>query len=387
MGIYRIVLIRGDRLKKKKKFFKAIIFLMVCLCIGFFIGFISDVFFNDAINTYMEKTNLFTLPSFFLLFIIGYLIQIIIHEGGHLIFGLISGYSFVSFRVGSFTIINDNGKLKRKKFNIPGTGGQCLMMPPELKNGTFPFILYNLGGVIVNLVASILGILIARNVNSPFNFIWFVFSISGIFGVLTNGIPMKIGGIANDAYNILSMLKDKDTRQGFYIQLRVNGLQSQGIRIKDMPLDTFEVKDSSDLSNPLNTALRLMEFNWHLDNMDFENGKKSLDTLLPYLDKIIPVYRNEINCERIFLELVGDCDKDFIDNLYNKNLRKYIKIAKFMINKTRILMAYETFYNDDKHKAMEYYKKIYKLADKYPIKGEADMELMLADWIKEKINC
>jgi hypothetical protein len=364
---------------------------VICLIIGGILGFVSGAYFDGLIGSYMESSNFpivfIKLFGLIAIFIAVFWVQIILHELGHLIFGLMSGYSFVSFRVGSFTIINDNGKLKRKKFNIPGTGGQCLMMPPELKDERFPFILYNLGGVIMNLTTFILGILIAKNVNSPFNIIFSFFSLIGLFTALTNGIPMKIGGIANDAYNILSMLKNKDTRQGFYVQLRVNGLQSQGMRIKDMPLDTFEVKDDSDLSNPLNTSLRLMEFNWYLDNMDFEKGKKSLDTLLPYFDKIIPVYRNEINCERMFLELVGNCDKHFIDNLYNKNLKKYIKIAKFMINKTRILMAYEAFYNEDKFKAMEYYKKIYKLADKYPIKGEADMELMLADWIKEKINC
>ena len=378
-------------MKKKNNFLNKLVPIVICLIIGGILGFVSGAYFDGLIGSYMESSNFpivfIKLFGLIAIFIAVFWVQIILHELGHLIFGLMSGYSFVSFRVGSFTIINDNGKLKRKKFNIPGTGGQCLMMPPELKDERFPFILYNLGGVIMNLTTFILGILIAKNVNSPFNIIFSFFSLIGLFTALTNGIPMKIGGIANDAYNILSMLKNKDTRQGFYVQLRVNGLQSQGMRIKDMPLDTFEVKDDSDLSNPLNTSLRLMEFNWYLDNMDFEKGKKSLDTLLPYFDKIIPVYRNEINCERMFLELVGNCDKHFIDNLYNKNLKKYIKIAKFMINKTRILMAYEAFYNEDKFKAMEYYKKIYKLADKYPIKGEADMELMLADWIKEKINC
>ena len=361
------------------------------MVIGGIMGIVTLVFFKDIVDSYIQGNNFFTITinlfSWLLLFIIGYLVQIIIHELGHLIFGLMSGYSFVSFRVGSFTIINHNGKFKHKKFNIPGTGGQCLMMPPELKDEKFPFILYNLGGVIINLLISILAILIGRNVNSPSNIIWMVFSLSGIFAALTNGIPMKIGGIANDAYNLLSMIKNPETRQGFYIQLRVNGLQSQGMRIKDMPLDTFKTSDNADLSNPLNTSLKLMEFNWYLDNMDFQMGQETLDSLLPYFNKIIPIYRNEINCERVFLELIGNCNKDFIDNLYNINLRKYIKMAKFMINKTRLLMAYEAFYNEDKHKAMEYYEEIHKVANRYPIKGETDMELMLVDWIKERINC
>ena len=41
--------------------------------------------------------------------------------------------------------------------------------------------------------------------------------------------------------------------------------------------------------------------NWYLDNMD--------------------------------LEIIRDCDKEFIDNLYDKKLKKYVKEAKFMLSK------------------------------------------------------
>ncbi len=89
---------------------------------------------------------------------------------------------------------------------------------------------------------------------------------------------------------------------------------------------------------------------------------------------------------RIFLELTNNCDKTFIDNLYDKNLKKYIKAAKFMIGKKRLLMAYEGFYNKDKIKALKYYEETKQLAKSYPVKGEADMELMLVDWIKENLD-
>lgn len=46
-----------------------------------------------------------------------------------------TGYSFISFSVGSFTLIKEDKKLKHKKFNIPGTAGQCLIMPPALNDG------------------------------------------------------------------------------------------------------------------------------------------------------------------------------------------------------------------------------------------------------------
>lgn len=375
----------NKEVKSKTKAFKALIFIIVFGGIGAFIGYVS----TSYISSYTESNNGFIdsliLLGLFLIFFIGYFIHIIIHEAGHLIFGLMTGYSFVSFRVGSFIIVKKNGKLEYKRFNLPGTAGQCLMMPPELNNGRFPFVLYNFGGVIMNLIISLFGILIGKNLIFPFSIILSTFSLAGIFAALTNGIPMKIGGVPNDAYNVLSIFRDEEARKGFYVQLKVHGLQSQGIRIKDMPYENFTLRDDSDLSNPLNTAMRLMEYNWHLDNMDLENAKRSIDSLIPYFNKIVPLFRFEINCERMFLELIGNCDKSFINRLYDKDLKKYIKAAKFMINKKRLLMSYEAFYSKDKDKALKYYMDLKELAKNYPVKGETDMEVMLADWIKEKL--
>lgn len=373
--------------KKKNEVFPKVIFILSCAAFGGIIGVISISYFKNFIksgNGFMELTKIYGL---FFIAIIGYMIHIIIHEAGHLVFGLMTGYSFVSFRIGSLTLIKEDGKFRVKRFNIPGTAGQCLMMPPELKEDKFPFIIYNFGGVIMNLIVSLSGILAAvfiEGIKFPLDAVLILTGMGGLFAALTNGIPMKVGGIANDAYNVKSMLKDEEARRGFYVQLRVNGLQSFGIRIKDMPLNMFKLNENSDMSNPLNTALKLLEYSWYLDNMDLENARKIIDSLVPHLDNIIPLYKNEINCERIFLELVGDCNKELIDELYDKALKRYIKAAKFMISKKRLLMAYEGFYNKDSDMLLRYYEDIKRMTDKYPIKGDAEMELMLAGWIKER---
>ena len=42
-------------------------------------------------------------------------IHTIIHEAGHLIAGLMSGYKFLLFRIGSLTLIHSDGKYQLKK--------------------------------------------------------------------------------------------------------------------------------------------------------------------------------------------------------------------------------------------------------------------------------
>lgn len=81
-------------------------------------------------------------------------LQTILHEAGHLVFGLASGYRFVSFRIGSLMWQKDGGKLRFCRFQLAGTGGQCLMAPPDLTDGKMPYKLYNLGGALMNLIAA-----------------------------------------------------------------------------------------------------------------------------------------------------------------------------------------------------------------------------------------
>ena len=66
------------------------------------------------------------------------LIQLIIHEAGHLIFGLMTGYRFSSFRIANLMWVKLDGRIQCRKLHIAGTCGQCLMIPPDLKDGKMP---------------------------------------------------------------------------------------------------------------------------------------------------------------------------------------------------------------------------------------------------------
>lgn len=366
-----------------------LVFLVLCFSIGFF----GAMYFDKLVpETYIQEKTIFkvSIPLILLgVFILSYLIHIILHELGHLVFGLATGYSFVSFRVGSLVVTKEDGRFKVRKFSIPGTAGQCLLMPPEMKDGRFPYVIYNLGGVILNFAVSVVSFFLALSLN-PTNYLarisLIIFTLGGLIVVITNGIPLKISGVANDAHNVMSMMKDEDARRGFYLQLRVNGLLHQGIRVRDMDKNLFKFKPDSDVTSPLITGLKLMECNWYLDKLDFNGARECLDSLVRHLKDIVPLYRWEINCERIFLELIGDCDKELIDSLYDKELTKYLKMAKFMPSKKRLLIAYEAYYNKDKTRALEYYEEFLKLYNKYPIKGEAEMELDLVNCVMDEVK-
>ena len=86
----------------------------------------------------------------------GILLHTIIHEGGHMVFGLLTGYGFVSFRVLRWTWVRKDGRLVVRKYFLPGTLGQCLLSPPKGYGDTAdaPYVLYHLGGVLANLIVT-----------------------------------------------------------------------------------------------------------------------------------------------------------------------------------------------------------------------------------------
>ena len=150
-----------------------------------------------------------------LLFLLGALyvamvFHVIIHEAGHLVFGLLTGYKFCSFRIFSFMWLQEEGKLKLKRHSLAGTGGQCLMAPPDMTEGSFPVFWYNMGGSILNLLTSallLLGFLLAQNIPNLAHLL-LIFSVLGFLLGILNGVPLRMGAVDNDGYNAIALVKN-----------------------------------------------------------------------------------------------------------------------------------------------------------------------------------
>ncbi|MFX0547824.1 M50 family metallopeptidase [Hathewaya histolytica] len=339
----------------------------------------------------MDKSgyNVYSLVQFvlyFILFIAAFMLQIILHELGHLIFGLYSGYRFTSFRIGTLTFIKEDEKIVLKKFNIPGTAGQCLMMPPDGNSCDCPYVLYNLGGIVMNTLVSCLCLVIYTLLPMPEiirAFLYFV-AISGLYDLIMNGVPMKIGGISNDGYNIISIKKDKVVRNSYYTQLMVNGLLYQGVRMKDIPFKYFEIPQGANLNNPMIGVIKCFEGSYYHDRKEFDKAKECFENLLNDAPKLIGLLKNEIKCELLFYEVIGECRKEVIDELYTKKLKKYIKATNCFIGRKRLMYAYALIIEKDKAKADKILKEMDKVQKTYPVKSEIESELEIIEFINEK---
>jgi len=311
-------------------------------------------------------------------FMVSIIVLVIIHEAGHLVCGLITGYKFVSFRIFSFTIIRINEKLSVRRYAIAGTGGQCLLSPPDLPLQKIPTVWYNIGGVLANIVAvlAVLPLFLA-DVHPYIKVAIVMFVLAGLLLILMNGIPMKISGAGNDAYNVFALRKNMLSKRGLIEALRANALIQNGLRPKDMPDEWFVVPDNIDYRNQLEVSIPIMAASRLIDEMDYEKALKEFEYLYSRKNEIIGLYIKEIACELVFLRLVcGNIDG--AKSLLDQDLKKYIETyRKMMSSKERILCAISLIMDNDRARALEIFNDLKAREQDYLLQGEVKSDLAI----------
>lgn len=319
------------------------------------------------------------LLAIYLFLFIGYLIQMPIHEGGHLLFGLLTGYRFVSFRIGSLTLVSQRGQLTWKRFRIPGTLGQCLLDPPEPTGGKYPAMLYHLGGSLLNLLTGVLCFvafcLLLTGGAGVATDLFLGLAMAGFLLGICNLLPIKTGGVATDGYNALHLGKDPLADRGFWLQLRINALQTDGERLRDMPAEYFTLPPDADLSNVHISSWAYFRFCWLFDRQEFPAAADYATLLLTGTgSKLLGFYQNELRCELFFLRLLDRAPREELDKLYDKALQKHVKATASYLSRQRLLYAYSKLALRDEAAAQTAITRFEQICKTHPFPGEIDGE-------------
>lgn len=371
---------KKDKVKKKDSGSK--IYMSIMLLAGIVCGGVAGVLLARVEDQGLEFWQ--GMVAMILAIYGAMLIQIIVHEAGHLVFGLISGYEFSSFRIGNMMFLKEDGKIRVRKFSIAGTAGQCLMSPPDLVDGKMPVVLYNLGGCIFNLIVSVIfGVLACVKGENPIVFIIYVaFAVIGVAFALTNGIPLMVGPISNDGHNAMSLGKNPKAMQAFWLQLKVNNEQAKGKRLKEMPESWFPVPADEDLGNGLIVALGVFRVSWLMDQLRLEEAVEYMEELLNKGTGIIGLHRSLLTNERIFCELVAKANVSEAMNLHNEEHEKFVKSMKNTPSVIRTEYAYALLAEKDEKKAEELLAQFEKVAKTYPYPREIEGERELLSLVK-----
>lgn len=313
------------------------------------------------------------------------MVHIILHEAGHMVAGLLTGYKYVSFRIGSFVWIrNKEQKIELKKMKLQGTAGQCLMCPPELPAEECPYKLYHLMGGLTNICFGCVGIILALVL--PNNFLTFIlceeFGVVGIVLGITNLIPCKSGGVQNDGYNLLDLNHNLAAKKCMNLVLALNALITVADSYEDLPESLVnEIKEidftQTDISNSSIANAFLMQIGLLFAEGNYEQAYKLQKYVSESMD-ILPLFRNEAKCECLFYELLNGAEREVIEKRYDKPLQKYIKATASFPSRQRLMYTYNKLYEKDDKKAAECMRKLEKMVDTYVIKADAKYELEVA---------
>ena len=368
--------------KKKKIQWQQYIGVLFFMMIGAICGFLMITYIESTIGDGADLSeNLFTLVSLFVFMYVGFFLHIIIHEGGHLIFGKLSGYTLSSFRIGSFMWLKENDTICFRRFSLSGTGGQCLMAPPEMRDGKIPVILYNLGGSLMNVITG--SIFFALHVVfSEFAYlsiVFLMFSIIGFASALMNGVPMRMGTVDNDGYNAWALNRNPDAMRAFWVQMKANERISKGVRLKDMPDEWFEMPTDDAMKNSLVATIGVFACNRLMDAHRFLEADALMTRLLCMDSGMVGLYRNLLICDQIFCELIAQKRDQRIRTKMSKDQKKFMKSMKTFPSVIRTEYAYALLWEKDLEKAEKIKERFEKCAKTYPYPSDIQSERELIE--------
>lgn len=325
-------------------------------------------------NLQLIKTILFSYACLF----VSLQLQTAIHEAGHLIAGKLSGYQFVSYRIGSLLLIRQDGKLKLKKFSIPGTSGQCIMVPPESDAPEkVPAVLYHAGGGLANLLSVAFTFLSDISDSRYVLAFELIFVASAYAMALMNLFPLKVF-VPNDGYNIMLILKNKEDRIAMYNLLRLRAYDD--IRPSQQPEKYYAYSEKGEYSQ----VSKMLYGTRLLDSGAFAEAENLFRECAVNEKKAISYYRLESACEQLFCMIIRNADRKEMDELMTDELKKYIrKTGKSMVSRHRLLYAYKLLAENNPESAGKEYDEAVKMLKNCPAHGEEEMERRLLEHVSQ----
>lgn len=316
-------------------------------------------------------------------------LQCEVHEAGHLFFGLINGYTFGFYRVRGFAWIRQEGRIRFRRFSVAGTGGQCLMVPPEFGEKGIPYVLYNMGGILLNLLTAVLAVYacLVLGEKNWYRFIFLVlFAFNGVWMALVSGIPVRGKLVNSDGRNILECARNKEGMRAFWVQLKIAEYMAKDVRIKDMPEEWFRITENATVQRAMPGIMAMYSVKRLMDEHRFEEAAEKIEGIEETAHSLSSLQRFLLTTDRVFCELVGSQKEDVLDRWNDRKNRSLAEEMERQMSVMRTRYAYALLKEKDRKKA-EKIRKTFETAVRfypYPFKAEVQGERELMDLAEQR---
>lgn len=351
-------------------------------CIGYFLGYIE----KNSGGRLAGKELIIALVVSLLVIAVAYYINLCLHEVGHMIFGLLSGYRFNSLRFGKLMLVKREGKLHFARYNLPGTGGQCIMSAPEGDAEHMPVVLYNMGGLFVNLAVVLTGtvlFLVLKDTVPYAGMVFFTLAFTALIILITNGIPLS--QIGNDGANTIILYKNKQAREAFRNQLEVINYLANDCGIHEIPAEYLAFDRSVPMNDPLITSQAVNHYNYLIAAKRFAEAKELAQFILDNAGSINQIHEKILYGELVFLTAVVDRNAEEAKKIYAAHAKELKAVAGY-ISVQRVLYAYYTLVEPDEKKAADFAKRFANTVKHYPYPKDAAGEQEQFDMVAEAVK-
>jgi hypothetical protein len=229
-----------------------------------------------------------------LLFPVLGVLAIALHEAGHVVAGVISGFRFYLFVAGPLRIEREGQRLKFTLNRIPALwGGIAACAPAEQSRDPRAAMLrYTAGGPLFSVLGSlaVLPALAIRTAHADLSFVIMVFGLTSAMIGLATLIPMQMSGYTSDGGRLLMLLRNRPEGRRWTALAAVGGL-ALAERPKNWPAGLVEML--GDGLEPSGDAVFacLLRHSWHADRREWDQAAFWLNRGLTNIDALAPALR------------------------------------------------------------------------------------------------
>ncbi len=247
------------------------------------------------------------------------------HELGHLLFGYLTGYKFVYFKMLGVMFYKSNGKWQTARERGNGALGQCLMAPDFEYKQKMPYVLYNLGGVLINLLLTALCVVLIV-VYGQQSFTLAGIIVNGIFTII-NFLPIR--SLKNDGYNVFMLARSESCKKAYYSELKITAETLAGKTFSQMPETIFNC-GIDDLKYPSVCTSLYVQYCYFIATNQTEKATETITMLynrrsempLPNANTVSVEY---FNCLMLFHDDRVNAAKTY--NAFDQSIRNAIQVS------------------------------------------------------------
>lgn len=346
--------------------------------------FVYKLFLSKAFSSLDSSPRTLLQCGYLFILLVGCrYIQGFLHELGHLVFGLLCHYHFLSFRLFSMLLIREKGQLKLR--HSPALNGfvLCTMAPPPTDSDQYRVLLPVLGGALMNLITGVIfgGIGILTRFQPLLCSAFFILAAISLLFALLDLIPFRNGPLMSECYWAIQLQKNPPLRHRYRILLAIEEQVQKGIPMKDMPDEWFTLPGDEDMKDNLCATLAAHSTCRMIEKHQFSQAQTQLKHLLAIPSALNPRQRGLLTCDLVFTELLGECRAQVIQELFTPELQNFVNNESNLQTVRRTLYAYEMLVLKRPEAAAQYKSAMIQAARHYPCPWEMDSEWELLELV------